>query len=167
MPDREARADAFFFDVAAREPGRRFVLGGSGWETRPRPPNIDYLGHVYTHQHNAFNASALAVLNVNRRSMADVGYSPATRIFEAAGAGACIISDAWTGLSSFFEPGREILVAEDGAAVADLVARLSADRARGIGAAARRRAVLDHSYDKRAAQVDDILRRNASGAAAE
>ena len=58
--------------------------------------------------------SALAVLNVSRDSMAAYGYSPATRVFEAAGAGACIITDAWEGIAMFFEPGREILVAESG-----------------------------------------------------
>ena len=71
-----------------------------------------YIGHLYTADHNAFNASALAVLNVSRDSMAAYGYSPATRVFEAAGAGACIITDAWEGIAMFFEPGREILVGE-------------------------------------------------------
>ncbi len=157
LPDREARADAFFFDVAAREPGRRFVLGGSGWETRPRPPNIDYLGHVYTHQHNAFNASALAVLNVNRRSMADVGYSPATRIFEAAGAGACIISDAWDGIEQFLEPEREILIARDADEVVAHLRALTPERRAKIGARALARVLDEHTYDRRAVEVEAAL----------
>ena len=77
------------------------------------PPNVRYLGHVGTAEHNAFNCSARAVLNVNRASMAAYGFSPPTRVFEAAGAGACLITDAWDGVEQFLEPGREILVAKD------------------------------------------------------
>jgi spore maturation protein CgeB len=157
LPDREARADAFFFDVAAREPGRKFVLGGSGWEARARPSNIDYLGHVFTYQHNAFNASALAVLNVNRSSMADVGYSPATRIFEAAGAGACIISDAWDGIEQFLEPEREILIARNTDEVIEHLRALTPERRAAIGARALARVLGEHTYDRRALEVEAAL----------
>ncbi len=77
------------------------------------------IGHVPTADHNAFNCSPLAVLNVARDSMAAVGFSPATRVFEAAGAGACLITDAWEGLELFLQPDAEVLVARDGADVAD------------------------------------------------
>jgi spore maturation protein CgeB len=157
MPDREARAGAFFFDVAAREPGRKFLLGGSGWESRSRTPNVEYLGHVFTHQHNAFNASAQAVLNVNRSSMADVGYSPATRIFEAAGAGACIISDAWEGIEQFLEPEREILIARDTAEVVEHLRALTPERRAAIGARALARVLGEHTYDRRAVEVEAAL----------
>ncbi|MDB5592762.1 hypothetical protein, partial [Enterovirga sp.] len=89
LPDREARVERFFLDAAARLPDRAFLLGGNGWETKAMPANVRHLGHVGTADHNAFNATPLAVLNVARDSMASVGYSPATRVFEAAGAGAC------------------------------------------------------------------------------
>ena len=74
------------------------------------PANVRHLGHVGTRDHNAFNASSLAVLNIARDSMAAVGFSPATRVFEAAGAGACLITDAWTGLELFLKEGEEVLV---------------------------------------------------------
>ena len=77
--------------------GTGSVLGGSGWAGKPMPANVDCIGHVPTRDHNAFNCSPLAVLNVNRESMARYGYSPATRVFEAAGAGACLITDACAG----------------------------------------------------------------------
>ena len=57
------------------------------------------------------NCSARMVLNINRESMAQTGFSPPTRVFEAAGAAACLITDAWTGVEQFFQPDREILVA--------------------------------------------------------
>src|SRR4051794_7003694 len=141
LPDRERRIEEYFLSVAGELRGRRFVLAGSGWADKPMPDNIAYIGHLYTGDHNAFNASALAVLNVSRDSMAAYGYSPATRVFEAAGAAACIITDGWEGISLFFEPGREILVAENGPAVAEQLARLTPADARRIGAAARARAL--------------------------
>ncbi len=94
LPDREARVEEFFLRPAALLPDRRFLLGGAGWEDKRVPPNVRVIGHVPTADHNALNASARAVLNVARDSMASVGFSPATRVFEAAGAGACIITDA-------------------------------------------------------------------------
>ncbi len=111
-----------------------------------------------TADHNAFNCSSLAVLNVARDSMAEVGFSPATRVFEAAGAGACLITDAWEGIEMFLEPGREVLVARDGQDVADHVAALTPERSRAIGEAARRRVLAEHTYDRRAAEVDTLLR---------
>ena len=98
LPDREARVEQFFLDAAARLPDRRFLIGGNGWDSKPMPPNVRHIGHVYTHEHNSFNTTPLAVLNIARDSMAAVGYSPATRVFEAAGAGACLITDSWLGL---------------------------------------------------------------------
>jgi spore maturation protein CgeB len=157
LPDRERRIDAYFLAVAAELRARDFVLAGAGWSGKPMPPNVRYVGHLYTADHNAFNASALAVLNVSRDSMAAYGYSPATRVFEAAGAGACIITDSWEGIGTFFEPGREILVAENGPAVAVQLARLTPDTARRIGAAARTRALAEHTYAKRVALVEDVL----------
>ena len=122
------------------------------------PPNVRHLGHVYTHQHNAFNRTPLAVLNVARDSMADIGFSPATRVFEAAGAAACLITDAWEGIELFLKPGEEVLVARDGNDVAEHVRSLTAERARAIGAAALERVLADHSYAHRGEQVDSIFR---------
>jgi spore maturation protein CgeB len=157
LPDRERRIEEYFLGPAAELRGRDFVLAGAGWGDKPMPPNVRYAGHLYTADHNAFNASALAVLNVSRDSMAAYGYSPATRVFEAAGAGACIITDAWDGIAMFFEPGREILVAESGPQVAEILARLTPDAARRIGAAARQRALAEHSYARRVELVEAVL----------
>jgi spore maturation protein CgeB len=157
LPDRESRIEEYFIEVAADLPDRRFLLGGSGWADKALPANIGYLGHVYTRDHNAFNASALAVLNVSRQSMAAYGFSPATRVFEAAGAAACIITDAWQGIAQFFEPGREILVAENGPAVAEQLAWLTPEKAREIGAAARARALSEHTYAQRVALLQRVL----------
>jgi spore maturation protein CgeB len=157
LPDREERVDEFFLRAAELLPGRRFLLGGAGWESRELPPNVDVLGHVSTNEHNAFNCSPLAVLNVLRASMAQNGWSPATRVFEAAGAGACVVTDAWEGIEHFLEPESEVLVAEGGEDVAALVEGLSPERARAIGRAARQRLLDEHTYEHRAAQVEAAL----------
>jgi spore maturation protein CgeB len=157
LPDREARVDEFFFRAAAALPRRQFLLGGNGWADKPMSGNIAYIGHVYTRDHNVFNSSSMAVLNISRASMARYGYSPATRVFEAAGSGACLITDDWDGLDQFFEPGREVLVARDGDEVAAIVGDLSASEARQIGEAALARARRDHTYAQRVDQLEALL----------
>jgi spore maturation protein CgeB len=158
LPDREARVEALFFQVAERLPERRFALGGEGWGDRRMPANVEYLGHVPTARHNEVNSAARLVLNIHRDSMVENGWSPATRMFEAAGAAACQVTDAWTGIEEFFEPGREVLVAEDTAAMARQVGTVDDERARAVGEAARRRALADHTYEARAAELDAVLR---------
>jgi spore maturation protein CgeB len=157
LPDREARVEGYFLNPAALTPGRRFLLGGSGWSDKPIPSNVKYLGHVYTGDHNALNCSSLAVLNISRESMARYGFSPATRVFEAAGATACLITDFWEGINSFLEPGTEILVAHRGEDVADILNQLNPERARVIGEAARKRVLAEHTYEKRGKLVETIL----------
>ena len=157
LPDREARIEEFFFVPARLLPEKSFLLGGNGWQGHGMPPNVRAVGHVYTADHNALNASARAVLNVARDSMASCGWSPATRVFEAAGAAACLVTDAWQGLEDFLEPDVEVLVAASGEEVARHVRDLGAARAAAIGAAARRRVLADHTYAQRAREVEALL----------
>jgi spore maturation protein CgeB len=158
MPDREARVEEFFLRAAAEAPECRFLLGGNGWGGKPMPANVTPVGHVYTHDHNAFNCTPRAILNINRASMARYGFSPPTRIFEAAGAGACLITDAWDGIELFLEPGREIIVVRDGHELAERLRTLAPEDARVIGGAARRRVLAGHTYSHRAAQLADLLK---------
>lgn len=157
LPDRESRVERFFLAAAQVRPDMRFLLGGSGWEDKRMPANVDFVGHVYTRDHNAFNVSPRAVLNISRDSMARYGFSPATRVFEAAGAGACLITDAWEGIEAFLEPDREVLVARGGDDVAAHLDALSPERARAIGAAALRRVLSEHTYAHRARQLEALL----------
>jgi len=157
LPDREERVEEFFLKPAASLPQLTFLLAGSGWGGKPMSQNVRYLDHLYTSQHNIFNSSARAILNVTRNSMAKYGFSPATRIFEAAGAGACIISDYWEGIDMFLEPDREILVCHSGDEVTDILRALSVSAAAQIGAASLKRVRSEHTYAQRAAQVHSIL----------
>ncbi len=157
LPDRELRVESFFLNVASKVPYKKFMLGGSGWQDKKISPNIKYIGHVYTKDHNAFNCSPRAVLNISRESMARYGFSPATRVFEAAGAGACIITDYWEGIETFFEPGKEILVAKNGDEVAEHLNNLTEDKSKQIGNAAYKRALAEHTYAHRAKLLESIL----------
>ena len=157
LPDREARVDEFFFHAARRLQERRFLIGGNGWGDKGMPGNVGYVGHVFTRDHNAFNCTPLAVLNITRDSMARYGFSPPTRVFEAAGAASCLITDAWVGIEMFLEPGREVLVAASGDEVAEHVGALTASRAREIGAAALKRVLGEHTYTHRVQQVESLL----------
>jgi spore maturation protein CgeB len=157
LPDREKRIEHFFLQAAALAPEFRFILGGEGWGGKPLPPNVRWIGHVGTDSHNKVNCSARMVLNVNRESMAEVGFSPPTRVFEAAGAGACLITDQWEGVETFFEPGREILLARDANDIVEHLHTVSSEEAARIGSAMRSRALREHTYILRAATVDAIL----------
>jgi spore maturation protein CgeB len=163
LPDREARVEQFFLEPAAALSERQFLIGGNGWESKGMPQNVRHLGHVFTQEHNAFNCTPLAVLNVARDSMANIGFSPATRVFEAAGAAACLITDAWEGIELFLQPDSEVLVARDGKDVAEHVRQLTRQRARSIGQAALQRVLGEHTYAHRGAEVDALFKREMAG----
>ncbi len=160
LPDREKRVEQFLLAAADQAPEFTFALGGEGWGGKALPKNVRWLGHVGTNDHNVVNCSARMVLNLNRESMASVGFSPPTRVFEAAGAGSCVITDYWEGIDNFFEPGCEILVARNAGDIVDLLRTVDAKLAREMGDAMRRRALLEHTYSLRALQVREILRQS-------
>src|SRR5260370_14506147 len=112
LPDRESRVEEFLLRAAALAPELQFCLGGEGWAGKAMPDNVRWLGHVSTEDHNRLNCSSRMVLNINRNSMAEVGFGPPTRIFEAAGASACVITDHSSRIEEFFFRWTAILTAE-------------------------------------------------------
>ncbi|WP_267393340.1 MULTISPECIES: glycosyltransferase [unclassified Sphingomonas] len=166
LPDREARVEEFFLKPAALLADQRFLIGGNGWDSKAMPANVRHRGHVYTAEHNAFNCTPRAVLNVARDSMAHIGFSPATRVFEAAGAAACLITDAWEGIEQFLIPDKEVLVARDGQDVAEHLAGLTPERAEAIGQAALAKVLAEHTYDLRGAEVDALFQHHRASVAA-
>ena len=166
LPDREHRVEDFFLHAAELCPDLRFILGGEGWSGKALPANVEWVGHVGTGDHNVINCSARMVLNVNRESMAHVGFSPPTRVFEAAGSGACLVTDRWPGIEEFFTPGKEILVADSGEQVARFLRDISRSDAAVIGHNMRERALREHTYTMRGGLVDSILRDTRTSLAA-
>jgi len=146
-----------FLDVAATLPGRRFVLGGSGWDDTAMPANVDYAGHVYAAERRLYFCSAGAVCNLTPPRTAALGYAPGPSLIEAAGVGACVISDTWDGLEAFLEPEREVLIANDVMQVIEQLSALTAERAAAIGRRARGRCLAEHTYERRAIELEALL----------
>ncbi len=161
LPDREKRVEDFFLGAAELAPEMSFILGGEGWRGKPLPGNVRWIGHVGTDRHNVLNCSARMVLNINRESMAKTGFSPPTRVFEAAGAAACLITDHWNGIESFFAPGSEVLVAASAADIVVYLRGINRRQAGLIGNSMSQRALKDHTYALRARQVHELLSASA------
>jgi len=160
--DRQPAVETLFAEPARQRPERRFLLGGSGYDDKfPWTDNIFFRDHVAPPEHAAFFASSRLTLNVTRRDMAQMGYCPSGRLFEAAACGAPILTDVWEGLDLFLEPGREILTARstgDALAALDLTdAELAA-----IARAGRERTLDQHTSEHRAGELVDLLARASS-----
>jgi spore maturation protein CgeB len=152
--DRQRRLEQLFVEPARRRPGRRFVIGGSQYPADfPWTTNIYYVWHTPPPAHPAFYCSSAVTLNVTRGPMAEMGYCPSGRLFEAAACGTPILSDTWEGLDHFFEPGREILIAQTTDEALDAIDRSSEELAR-IGTAARQRVLAQHTAACRAEEFE-------------
>lgn len=154
--DRQRVLEELFVKPAALMPGERFVMAGTQYpQSFPWRENIFFVRHLPPGSHSAFFCSSRATLNVTRESMAEYGYCPSGRLFEAAACGSAILSDWWEGLSSFFTAGKEILRAQSSEDVANALA-LSDEDLRAIGSAARERALEQHTSDRRVAELESI-----------
>ncbi len=155
--DRHPTLERLFLEPARRFPGKRFVLGGSGYpQDFPWTQNIWFIRHVAPDRHPAFFCSSRLTLNVTRADMAAMGYCPSGRLFEAAACGTPLLSDSWEGLQHFFRPGEEILVAnstEDALYALDL----SDEELARIGRAGRERVLSEHTSAHRAEELLTLL----------
>lgn len=148
--DRQAALEALFIAPARRRAEGRFVIAGAQYpEDFPWTANIHFVRHLPPDEHAAFYASTRLTLNVTRRAMAEMGWCPSGRLFEAAACGAAIVSDQWDGIAAFFSPGREILIARDADDVLAALDLSDAELAR-IAAAGRERALAEHASPRRA-----------------
>jgi spore maturation protein CgeB len=155
--DRQQRLEELFIEPARRRPQRKFVIGGSQYPADfPWTRNIYYVWHMPPPAHPEFYCSSTLTLNVTRAAMAEMGYCPSGRLFEAAACGAPILSDTWEGLDSFFEPGREILVARSTDEALDALDLPGGTLAR-VAEAARARTLAEHTAACRASQLETIL----------
>lgn len=158
LPHREASVSEFFGEAACLLSRRRFIIGGNGWSALDFPPNVVHLENVWAYEQSTLNESALAVLQVSGSFIHRSGHYPATRMFNAAAEGACLITDGRDGIASFFEPDEEILVARNGLDVAMILSDLTLERAARIGESARKRVLKDHCYANRALEVDHLFK---------
>jgi len=156
-PDRQAGLDALLIQPARRLPGQRFVIGGAQYPQEfPWTDNIYFVRHLPPSEHPAFYCSSRLTLNITRRAMAEMGYCPSGRLFEAAACGTPLLSDWWEGLEEFFRPGQEILVANK---TEDAIAALqcSEQQLTKIARAARERTLEEHTAEHRAVELETAL----------
>ena len=155
--ERQAALEQLFLAPARERPDLTFAIGGSQYPSDfAWAPNIKYLWHVPPHEHSAFYCSARLNLNVTRAPMAALGFCPSGRLFEAAASGGPLISDGWPGLSQFYEPGLDLIVAQTSEDVRNAL-DLSDAELRAMSQRARERTLSEHTYERRAAQLLDSL----------
>jgi len=155
--DRQQTLDCLFVASARSRPDLRFLITGAQYPADfPWSPNIYFVRHLPPSEHAAFFASSRLTLNVTRKAMAEMGWCPSGRLFEAAACGAPLLSDAWDGIRNFFEPGSEILLANNRD---DVLAALELEdrELRRIAERARERTLEQHSSAKRAQELADLL----------
>jgi spore maturation protein CgeB len=153
-------------EPAARLPGEQFVVAGPQYPPEIAwPANVRRIEHVPPCAHRAFYASQRLTLNLTRRDMIAWGWSPSVRLFEAAACGVPILSDWWSGLDSFFDPGREILIAESASEVVDIITFSRDDELSDIGARGRARVLQSHTAEHRAIELEQYVAECAGAAA--
>jgi spore maturation protein CgeB len=151
--DRQQALLRLLVEPARQLAARRFLIGGAQYPAAfPWSDNIYFVRHLPPAEHSAFYCSSRITLNITRAPMAEMGYCPSGRVFEAASCGAPVLTDSWDGLSDFFEPGSEILVA---ATTDDAMAALetSDEQLARIARAARERTLTEHTADRRASEL--------------
>jgi spore maturation protein CgeB len=153
--DRQDKLDALLLGPARAWPGGRFVVAGPQYPDGTEwPSNVSRIEHLPPAAHRGFYSGQRFTLNLTRAHMAQAGFSPSVRLFEAAACGTPIISDAWPGLETLFRPDEEILIARTEDEVLAYLHHVPDDRRRGVGAAARERVLGAHTADHRAAELE-------------
>jgi spore maturation protein CgeB len=165
-PDRQTGLEALFVVPARRRPQQRFLIGGAQYpQDFPWSPNVHFVRHLPPSEHPAFFCSSRLTLNVTRAAMAEMGWCPSGRLFEAAACGTPVLTDCWDGLAHFFTPGTEIIAARRDN---DALAALDCDDAElaRIGRAARERTLSEHTSERRADELITALEAARSATAA-
>ena len=160
-PDRQPIVERFLVEPARRLPECRFLIAGPQYPEADRgswPPNLRHFSHLPPARHPAFYASAGWQLNATRADMVAAGWSPSVRLFEAGACGAAMISDCWPGIERFFTPGESILVPDSTDEVVEIVTGFHPDDRRAIGEVARKRVLAEHTAERRAEQLETLLR---------
>lgn len=133
--------------------GSRFVIAGAQYPNNfPWSANIFFVRHLPLADHSAFYSSSRLTLNVTRKTMADMGWCPSGRLFEAAACGSPILSDWFDGLTDFFEPDTEILIARSTEDALQAL-RLGGSELSAVAKRARERTLDEHTSHRRAAQM--------------
>ena len=156
--DRHRSFESLLLTPANICPSGRFIMAGSQYPSDVRwPPNLVRISHLPYLRHRLFYNQQRFTLNLTRGPMVKAGFSPSVRLFEAAACGTAIITDRWAGLETFFEPGKEILVAASAREVLDITGPNSDGKSAEIGQAARERYLKEHTSAHRAFELENYI----------
>ena len=154
--DRQQALESLYLEPARRLPNETFQLAGAQYpDSFSTLPNITFVPHLAPQLHPAFFCSSRATLNITRGVMAEYGYCPSGRLFEAAACGVPIVSDGWDGLDLFFNAGEEILRVDTAEDVIEAISMPADDLCR-IAKAARERTLANHTAERRVMELEDI-----------
>jgi spore maturation protein CgeB len=156
--DRQPGLDRLLLEPAGRDPGLRFLVAGPQYPEELRwPDNVTRLPHVEPARHPSLYGSQRFTLNITRSDMIAAGWSPSVRLFEAAACGTTILSDAWEGLETLFQPGREILLPRSAAEVLEILREMPEQERMALGARARERVLSGHTAAHRARELEGYV----------
>jgi spore maturation protein CgeB len=159
--DRQQQLEELFVEPARRSPHNKFCIGGAQYPSDfPWTENIYFVWHLPPREHPAFYSSSKLTLNVTRAAMADMGFCPSGRLFEAAACGTPIVSDDWNGLDQFFTPGKEILLAHNAAEVMEALS-LGSGELQALAQAAQERVIAEHTAEQRASELVRLIEASA------
>lgn len=157
--DRQPPLEWLLLDAARLQPRRRFIVAGAQYpKAIDWPVNVEHIVHLPPSEHRAFYGSQRFTLNVTRDAMRKLGWSPSVRLFEAAACAIPVISDDWPGIETFFEPGREILLAHGTADVVRILTDMPEEKRLAIGRRARSRVLSEHTAAHRALTFETYTR---------
>lgn len=162
--DRQPKLDELFIAPALNAPNRRFLLAGPQYPSKIKwPGNVRRIKHLSPRWHPHFYSSSRLTLNVTRQAMAEWGFSPSVRLFEAAACACPIISDTWPGLDSILKTGEEVLVAESSSEIIFILRDTDDLQLQRIGQLARERVLVEHSSSRRAEEFEQHVSSVSAG----
>jgi spore maturation protein CgeB len=142
---------------ARRNPRLKCVVAGEAAGAADWPANVSRSDAVAPHAHWSFFTAQRFTLDLSGPARHRAGFTPGTRLFEAAGCGTPIITDDWHGVAAFFVPGHEIFVARDEEDTLRHLRDLTPGQRQTVGLRARARVLAAHTPRHRAEEFEEYV----------
>lgn len=163
--DRQPALDELLLRPACAWNKGRFIVAGPQYPRSIRwPKNVKRRTHIPPAKHRAFYNAQKFTLNITRAHMIETGFSPGARLLQAAACGSPIISDYWPGLETYFEPGREILLAHSSSQALQYLIDTTETERRRLAARAMQRVLASHTPRHRALELESYVLELLGGA---
>lgn len=153
---RSAWVDAMIAQPSHALPEARFAVRGTRLGDIGRAEALPYLSFSALREYACRSKINLCI---TRDAHASVYGSSSSRPFELSAMGCCVVANPYAGLEQWFEPNKEMIVLQSPEeAVERYRYLLTHERERRtLGENARRRALAEHTFRHRAAQLREII----------